>query len=169
MIKIINSTCGRHGLSLKLQRCLAKYGVVCFNCESVTESGLTPPEFLLFEAQNIKYIQSENTIVITDGTEQINFSADKNIYILSNSAPADKAENIITCGCSCDNAVSISSIGDSEAFICINQSLETVNGETILPCEIQAELNGNFNTTDVIILCTVLIISGKVKNGKLRL
>jgi len=47
--------------------------------------------------------------------------------------------------------------------------LETVNGETILPCEIQAELNGNFNTTDVIILCTVLIISGKVKNGKLRL
>lgn len=169
MIKIINSTCEQHGLSLKLQRCLSKYGVICLNCESVTESGLTPPEFLLFETQNIKYIQSENTIVITNSIEQINFSADQNIYILSGSSSANKTENIITCGCSYNNAVSVSSISDSEAFICINRSIETVNGETILPCEIQAELNGNFNTNDVIILCTVLIISGKVKNGKLSL
>lgn len=119
-------------------------------------------EILIIETNNIKFVESSNTIVIFKNT--INNEIDleirnkvriivysqnfKAIAYLSNA----KLQNIITFGYKSTDTLTASSLKDQEKMISLQRQIKAINGKTIEPFE--------FSIKEKVELLTVLPVYG---------
>lgn len=163
-------------ITSKLCRVLSNYGGVLYfsNTKATKYGDFDNITFTIYECDNLNEIKisdcivifkskqtndspirlSENLISITESTNKMAIKA-----IDGNNNPC------ISCGMSCNDSVTLSSISDTDATISIQRSIRDINGKLIEPCDIKIKLNHFCDGFTLLSIFCFLILSGKFKSN----
>ena len=167
-------------ITSKLCRVLSDYGGVLYfsDTKAVKYGNFNDVSFIVYECDDLQEIDISNSIVIFKSkqtSEHIIKLSDSAICITESSnqkaISAIRGNNspCISCGMSCNDSVTLSSISDTDAIISIQRSLTTINGSIVEPCDITVKLKQFYDGFSLLSIFCSLIISGKNEGYSLNM
>ena len=157
---------GSNGDKISNEICnfLATFGILRITEKKIFSNTATP-KFVVIESGNFQNVHIENGIIVIVGKidngaelklngdfKGIVFSLDKEALQILKRAEVPT----ITCGMAEEDTLSLSSIKEDSAIICVNRKIKTLSGEFIEPQE--HKINVKIKTTDYAVLAASAIL-----------
>ncbi len=145
-------------------------GVIHITENSIFEYANLSPEFLLMNTDSLRSIHAETVLYLqTDDSSAKhfhNFTPDKIITVSNNN---EAAENLITIGSNAQCTLSVSSNNENKLHIALQNTLATLNGTSILPCEIAVNYEKDYSLTALLFLTAILLLCEKLNTQTLEI
>lgn len=163
-----------------LLRNLSKFFHVCFyhNSDSLVEFG-EGEELLVIKTDSVYRAFSKDTIILllpSAHPEMLETITGSVFFVVRSSMHAQlrklaqKGISAVTCGLSGKDTVTVSSYFENNITIALQRELRTVNGELIEPMEFLFQTQGKTDQNDVMMLASLLLLTGALnveKTGEL--
>lgn len=75
----------------------------------------------------------------------------------------------LTCGMSPKDTLTLSSISENNAVVSLQREIQDLNGNIIEPCEIKITYKEAFSKFELLTICGILLLSGKINYSKIEL
>lgn len=139
MITVVLSGQENASLAVEICRILEKFGGACLvSQDSVQAYFAIAPSFLLFHADSVRALPEKNTVLLqTDAKCAPKTEEDCRFDCIITESTAEKhgAAQIITVGMGRQNDIGISSTESGHLHIAVQNTVHTLTGKEILPCE----------------------------------
>ena len=165
-------------ITSKLCRVLSNYGGVLYfsDTKAMKYGDFSDITFTIYECDNLHEINIPHSIVIfkskqtTDCTIKL---CDTVISITESSnqraitAISGNNNPCVSCGMSCNDTITLSSISDSDAIISVQRSITDIKGNIIEPCDITVKLKHFCDGFILLSTFCFIILSGEIKGCNL--
>lgn len=167
-------------ITSKLCRVLSNYGGVLYfsDTKAIKYGDFKDIAFTIYECDNLHEIAIPDCIVIfkskQTSTSPIKLS-DTSMSVIENSnqkaikAISGNNNPCISCGMSCNDSVTLSSISDTDATISIQRSITDIKGNLIEPCDITVKLKHFCDGFALLSTFCFLILSGEIEGYSLNI
>lgn len=164
-------------LTLPLCRTLSVNGGVLYvNEGEIAEYSEGTPEFFLTDTAFPKSINARNTVILFGADSKKLCLSDLSLFgrviaaaVFDNAAAKNFCEKrgipLVTYGMTKDSDIAFSSLSDEAVSLSICRPLPILPAGSTEPCEITVLHDGRIKPEILLPVCSVLILSGKIKNG----
>jgi hypothetical protein len=135
------------------------------------------PDYLILDNSSMEYIQlSKGIVIFKQGISfyQSGLNLPKEFFAIVDPENDDavlmlkrSCMQTITCGLSQKDTFNFSSIGQEKAVVCLQRSIQNLNGEIIEPCELPIKLNSEQSKYALLSSVAVLVLSGIINTNEI--
>lgn len=158
-------------LAKELCALLEEFGGVIYVAEdSTVEISDFNPEFLLLNMKTPRVLQGNNVLYLNFSNFQIeNRDYFQPTRIISTYPSKTKAKSIITIGSNAQCTLCISSNNEHTLYIALQDTITTLDGTKMYPCEIEIRHINTYSTTTLLLFSAILLLCGKVDTDTLKI
>lgn len=162
----------------RLCHTLKEYGgAIHYSFEKVREYAKNAqfPKFTIFESNQLKEVNLNRGIVIFHNPEDLSeippILSDNLTYIVEEEDKTallvlNRLNSVtITYGMSLKATITLSSINDERAVISLQRETFDLKGQKLLPKEITAEICSKIDDNELMLIATILLISGEIEES----
>lgn len=163
----------------RLCRVLKEYGGVLYVSENKIFETHVKTDFLICDYEFLDFSNISGALLIFKPDLK---NAKGRIYLHSDTVCIVGGENetalqlikgsrtlALTCGMSLKDTVTLSSVAETGAVVSVQRELVCLGGEAVGPCEVKVTFTSRYTDYETMVICAVLLITGKIKDGKLIL
>lgn len=173
---IIYGDCNKKLIGMKLCNALSRHGGVLYFCGGkAREISIGNPNFIVYETDFLQSLNIKDCVIIfnnNDDKHQPNIISSTHISCIvnaQNSVALSQLLNLslpaIVYGMSPRDSITISSINDTDAVICVQRELVLQSGKVLEPCEFKVLHTEHLDEDDIMTISSVLILYEKFKDG----
>lgn len=171
MITVVLSGRDVESLAAEICRILEKFGGACLvSHDSVQAYFAIAPSFLLFHADTVRALPEKNTVFLqTDATFEPKIEKNCKFDCIITESTSEKhcAAQIITVGMGRQNDIGISSTESGHLHIAVQNTVHTLAGKEILPCEFSVLGAENFAHSALLYAFALLLLAEKIDHDLL--
>lgn len=171
MITVVLSGRDVESLAAEICRILEKFGGACLvSHDSVQAYFAIAPSFLLFHADTVRALPEKNTVFLqTDATcePKIEKNCKFDCIITESTSEMHCATQVVTVGMGRQNDIGISSTESGHLHIAVQNTVHTLAGKEILPCEFSVLGAENFAHSALLYAFALLLLAEKIDHDLL--
>ena len=171
MITVVLSGRNVESLAAEICRILEKFGGACLvSHDSVQAYFAIAPSFLLFHADTVRALPEKNTVFLqTDATcePKVETNCKFDCIITESTSEMHCAAQVVTVGMGRQNDIGISSTESGHLHIAVQNTVHTLAGKEILPCEFSVLGAENFAHSALLYAFTLLLLAEKTDSNAL--
>lgn len=173
MITVVISGRENEALAMDICRILEKFGGACLvSKDSVQVYFAIAPNFLLFHTDSVRALPEKNTVLLQTDMHSIKSIAENCRFDCIITECAEKETlmpQAITVGMCAQNDIGISSTESSCIHIAVQNTIHTLSGKEILPCEFSVLVSENTSRSALLYAFTLLLLTEKADMDTLTL
>lgn len=171
MITVVLSGRNIESLAAEICRILEKFGGACLvSHDSVQAYFAIAPSFLLFHADTVRALPEKNTVFLqTDATcePKVEKNCKFDCIITESTSEKHRAAHVVTVGMGRQNDIGISSTESGHLHIAVQNTVHTLAGKEILPCEYSVLGAENFAHSALLYAFALLLLAEKIDHDLL--
>ena len=171
MITVVQSGRNVESLAAEICRILEKFGGACLvSHDSVQAYFAIAPSFLLFHADTVRALPEKNTVFLqTDATcePKVEKNCKFDCIITESTSEMHCAAQVVTVGMGRQNDIGISSTESGHLHIAVQNTVHTLTGKEILPCEFSVLGAENFAHSALLYAFALLLLAEKIDHDLL--
>lgn len=171
MITVVLSGRYVESLAAEICRILEKFGGACLvSHDSVQAYFAIAPSFLLFHADTVRALPEKNTVFLqTDATcePKVEKNCKFDCIITESTSEKHCAAQVVTVGMGRQNDIGISSTESGHLHIAVQNTVHTLAGKEILPCEFSVLGAENFAHSALLYAFALLLLAEKTDSNAL--
>lgn len=171
MITVVLSGRNIESLAAEICRILEKFGGACLvSHDSVQAYFAIAPSFLLFHADTVRALPEKNTVFLqTDATcePKVETNCKFDCIITESTSEMHCAAQVVTVGMGRQNDIGISSTESGHLHIAVQNTVHTLAGKEILPCEFSVLGAENFAHSALLYAFALLLLAEKIDHDLL--
>lgn len=171
MITVVLSGRNVESLAAEICRILEKFGGACLvSRDSVQAYFAIAPSFLLFHADTVRALPERNTVFLqTDVTcePKVEKNCKFDCIITESTSEKHCAAQVVTVGMGRQNDIGISSTESGHLHIAVQNTVHTLAGKEILPCEFSVLGAENFAHSALLYAFALLLLAEKIDHDLL--
>lgn len=171
MITVVISGQENASLAVEICRILEKFGGACLvSQDSVQAYFAISPSFLLFHTDTVRALPEKDTVFLqTDTKTALKLSKDCRVQCVITECPTEAtcAPQTVTVGMGRQNDIGISSTESGHLHIAVQNTVHTLAGKSILPCEFTVLGGEDVPHSALLYAFTLLLLSEKIDHDLL--
>lgn len=171
MITVVLSGRNVESLAAEICRILEKFGGACLvSHDGVQAYFAIAPSFLLFHADTVRALPEKNTVFLqTDATcePKVETNCKFDCIITESTSEMHCAAQVVTVGMGRQNDIGISSTESGHLHIAVQNTVHTLAGKEILPCEFSVLGAENFAHSALLYAFALLLLAEKIDHDLL--